>query len=153
MKNILCSIFCICLLSSCNDYSIIEGISYEEETKVDNRRLISSTLESKSFDNNQIRYTAYFKNPYEIGEVTITYTINGPNQTTVVKKTTKYYPGGLAYCNEFAESSADFTIPSGYLNSPFNISYNAENSAGVYWTGTSGTLYPGQCGAVVLNLN
>jgi|GEM_PF-2507612 len=153
MKKILYTVTSLFILSlcACNEYSVIEGISYEtEEETEDYSRLTLGSPDSKNFYSNQLRFTVYFRNDAEVGEVTYTYTISGIAHDKIVKKSRKYYPNGLQTCSDYIESTADFTIPAAYINSTFVISYTAKTTSGLEWTGERTNLSADRCYGVWL---
>lgn len=137
MKKTLYILLSIVVFSSCNEYSIVEGI----KPKGLFTKLPAGSIQSRNFITNTIRFSPFVKSDLGVGKITVTITnsFNTDTKTTIIEK---YYPD-LNSCINFIETTVDFdftkevnTNRNYYLNTLCTIKYSAKAEDGSVWDGT-----------------
>lgn len=137
MKKTFYILLSIVVFSSCNEYSLVEGI----KPKGSFTKLPAGTIQSKSFPTNGIRFSALVTSDLGVGKITVTLSnsFNADTKTTIIEK---YYPD-LTSCNNFLETTVDFDFTKEvnanrnyYLNTLCTIKYSAKAEDGTIWNGT-----------------
>lgn len=142
MKKTLYILLSIVVFSSCNEYSIVEGI----KPKGSITKLVAGTKQSKPFPTNGIRFSPYVETDLGLGKITVTTTnsFNADKKVTVIDK---YYTD-LINCADFTESTIDFDFTNEvnsnrnyYLNPNTTciITYSTVTEDGSTLTGTINT--------------
>lgn len=137
MKKSLYILLSIVVFSSCNEYSLTEGI----KPKGSNTKLSAGTAQIKLRSIYSIRFTPYVKSDLGVGKITVTVSnsFNSEKKVVTIEKT---YANGFQKCDEFTESSCDFDFirevnsNRNYLNTPCKITLTAKAETGETWEGS-----------------